>query len=225
MRPGIEVRRVTGPELPALARISTEARAESLTGSQVCTQDEAKVVRQLSVLLEVDGGAILAAYLDDVPVGFVLTRVVRPTIFDTSPALHIEAIYVSQTARRRGAGHALLTAVADLAEEAGAVDVFSVPIPGARGVQRFLARVGFAPAAGHRVVATATLKRRLAADPTAKRRGSKEALDDLIARRRKARTEGLSGPVDLRSFQRSLAEGGEDSPGTPAGAEPRDLVG
>ncbi len=97
-------------------------------------------------------------------------------------------------------GHALLSATAELAASSGATHVYSVPIPGSRGVQRFLARLGFGPVAGHRVVSTAVLQRRLAADLTPARRGTR-SLEDLIARRRRARTETMSGPVDLREFQ------------------------
>ncbi|BDZ43544.1 hypothetical protein GCM10025865_28430 [Paraoerskovia sediminicola] len=204
MRSTIAVRPVDGSELSVLARISAEARDESAVGSQVCGPDDATIVRQLSVLLAMDGGNILVALDGDEIVGFVLCRVVRPTVFDVTPAMHIEALYVSEAARRRGAGHALLSGVADLAQVRGAVDVYSVPIPGARGVQRFLARLGFAPVAGHRVVATATLRRRLNGDSGQRRRGSR-SLEDLIARRRRARTEGASGPLDLREFQKSIA--------------------
>jgi hypothetical protein len=49
-------------------------------------------------------------------------------------------------------------------------------------------------------VSTAVLQRRLAADLTPTRRGTR-SLEDLIARRRRARTETMSGPVDLREFQ------------------------
>ena len=40
----------------------------------------------------------------------------------------------------------MLQAAAELAEEAGADDVYAAPLPGSRGMQRFLARLGFAPA-------------------------------------------------------------------------------
>ncbi|WP_265521085.1 GNAT family N-acetyltransferase [Oerskovia flava] len=198
MRVSVEVRPAVGDDLPAVATLCAEARSESTAAAQLCVADESRLVRQLSVLQAVPGGQVLAAFHEGVPVGFLLVRVLQPALFTDEPSLYIEALYVAESSRRRGVGHALLTAAAELAEQSGAIDVYSVPIPGSRGVQRFLARLGFAPAAGHRVVSTAVLQRRLAADPSSVRRGAR-GLEDLIARRRRARTE--SGPVDLRLFQ------------------------
>ena len=78
-------------------------------------------------------------------------------------------------------------------------------MPGNRGVQRFLARLGFAPAAGHRVASVAALQRRLATDATVRdsthphhRRFGRVGIEDLIARRRRARSVMESGPIDMR---------------------------
>ncbi|WP_255371627.1 GNAT family N-acetyltransferase [Cellulosimicrobium sp. CUA-896] len=200
MRHAVEVRSATGDDLPGIAALCAEARTESASGAQLCAPDEERLVRHLSVLLALPGGSVLAAVQDGRPVGFVLARVLDPHLFADEPSLYVEAVYVGEDARRRGVGHALLSATAELAAASGASHVYSVPIPGSRGVQRFLARLGFAPVAGHRVVATGVLQRRLAADLVPARRGAR-SLEDLIARRRRARTEGLSGPVDLREFQ------------------------
>jgi ribosomal protein S18 acetylase RimI-like enzyme len=200
VRHAVEVRPATGDALPRIAALCAEARTESASGAQLCAPDEERLVRHLSVLLALPGGSVLAAVQDERPVGFVLARVLDPHLFADEQSLYVEAVYVGEDARRRGVGHALLSATAELAAASGASHVYSVPIPGSRGVQRFLARLGFAPVAGHRVVATAVLQRRLAADLAPARRGAR-SLEDLIARRRRARTEGLSGPVDLREFQ------------------------
>ncbi|MCB7137380.1 GNAT family N-acetyltransferase [Cellulosimicrobium marinum] len=200
MRPAVEVRPAVGDDLPGIAALCAEARAESASGAQICAPDEDRLVRHLSVLLALPGGGVLVALQEGRPVGFVLARVLDPHLFADEPSLYVEAVYVGEESRRRGVGHALLSATADLASAAGATHVYSVPIPGSRGVQRFLARLGFGPVAGHRVVQTAVLQRRLAADLGPARRGTR-SLEDLIARRRRARTEGLSGPVDLREFQ------------------------
>lgn len=200
MRPAVEVRPAVGDDLPGIAVLCSEARRESASGAQICAPDEDRLVRHLSVLLALPGGNVLVALHDGRPVGFVLARVLDPHLFADEPSLYVEAVYVGEEARRRGVGHALLSATADLAATSGATHVYSVPIPGSRGVQRFLARLGFGPVAGHRVVSTAVLQRRLAADLTPTRRGTR-SLEDLIARRRRARTETMSGPVDLREFQ------------------------
>lgn len=201
MRPAVEVRPAVGDDLPGIAVLCSEARRESASGAQICAApDEDRLVRHLSVLLALPGGSVLVALLDGRPVGFVLARVLEPHLFADEASLYIEAIYVGEDARRRGVGHALLSSTADLAASTGASHVYSVPIPGSRGVQRFLARLGFGPVAGHRVVQTSVLQRRLATDLGPTRRGAR-SLEDLIARRRRARTETMSGPVDLRDFQ------------------------
>ena len=101
------------------------------------------------------------ALLDDEPAGLLLARVVGPGPFTDLVSLDIEAVYVLPAARRRGLGHALLVGATTVADEAGATELYSSPLPGARGMQRFLARLGFAPAASHRVVTTAALQRKL----------------------------------------------------------------
>lgn len=212
MRAAVEVSPATGEDLPLVAALAAEARSESSAGVQVCSPDADRLVRHLSVLLALPGGHVLVARDESAVLGFVLARDVQPNLFADKPALYVEALYVAEAARRRGVGHALLTAVADLAEASSATEVYSVPIPGARGVQRFLARLGFAPAAGHRVVATATLRRRLGGEAPAGRRGAR-SIEDLIARRRRTRSEMQTGPVDLRDFQAqhaaaSQADGG-----------------
>src|SRR5690606_6507857 len=110
-----------------------------------------------------------------------------PSLFADEPALAVEAVYVSPGHRRRGAGHSLMLAAADLAERVGAATVYSAPIPGARGMHRFFVQLGFAPAAAHRVTPTAALQRRLGQDAAPRRRSS---LEELIARRRRSRAEG-----------------------------------
>ncbi|QJW36676.1 GNAT family N-acetyltransferase [Cellulosimicrobium protaetiae] len=200
MRPAVEVRPAVGDDLPGVASLCVEARHESASGAQFCAPDEDRLVRHLSVLLTIPGGHVLVALLEGRPVGFVLARSLDPHLFADEPSLYVEAIYVGSEARRRGVGHALLSATAELAASSGATHVYSVPIPGSRGVQRFLARLGFGPVAGHRVVQTAVLQRRLATDLAPSRKGTR-SLEDLIARRRRARTETMSGPVDLREFQ------------------------
>lgn len=199
MRAAVEVRPAEPDDLESVAVLCREARQESVSGSQVCSADSEQLMRQLSVLDSLPGAQIFVARQGDLAAGFIATRVLAPHLFSVEPSLYIEAIYVSKQGRRRGIGHALLVATADAAVKAGATAVYSVPIPGARGVQRFLARLGFAPVAGHRWVSTAVLQRRLAGESGAARRRGR-SMDDLIARRRRARDEGSSGVGDPGTF-------------------------
>lgn len=203
MRGLIEVRSASAADLPDVAALSLAARSEASTPSQICSPDPVRVASQLGVLLSIDGGQILLARQGERLVGFMLARVILANIYNDNPVLFIEAIYVDAAFRRMGAGHALLSSAAGMAAEVGAGEVLSVPIPGARGVQRFLARMGFAPAATHRAVATSVLLRKLDDEASPVRRPTR-SLEQLIARRRKDRIGTQSGPVDLRTFQEGL---------------------
>ncbi|MGP7960871.1 GNAT family N-acetyltransferase [Sanguibacter sp. A247] len=214
MRASIDVRHAVASDLQDVAALCLTAREESSTPTQLCSADAEHVRRQLGVLISVPGGRILVARHDGVAVGFLLGRIVEANIYHDTPVLYIEALFVDQVFRRRGAGHALLGAAAEIAGEVGADEVYSVPLPGSRGVQRFLLRLGFAPAGAHRVVQTAMLVRKLEGEPALARRGSR-GLEDLIARRRKARIETHSGPVDLRELQARLRAERAASPSTP----------
>jgi GNAT superfamily N-acetyltransferase len=215
VRVAVEVRAVRVDELSAVAAVCAVGRSESFTGAQLCANADDAIKEQLGVLLSVPGGHVLVASVDGAIVGLVLARVVGPNGFLDKRVLYLESLYVLPEARRRGVGHALIAGTAELAATEGAVDVYAVPIPGARGVQRFLARIGFAPAATHRFVSTAVLQRRILAEghPAWRRHTQGRAgLEELIARRRRSRSEGRTGPVDLRAVEAGLRE-------LPAGGE------
>ncbi|MDM7856346.1 GNAT family N-acetyltransferase [Cellulomonas alba] len=191
MRPGVLVRPARPDDLDDLVDLCLEARGEAAVGSQLCTDATDRLRDQIGVLVGLPTGRVLIGQLDDEPAGFLLARVVEPGLFLDVTSLGIEAVYVRAGARRRGLGHALLGGAVAAAEEAGATELYAAPIPGARGMHRFLARLGFAPAASHRVVTTAALQRRLAHEHAAAaaqgRRSAPRGLEDLIARRRQAR--------------------------------------
>jgi len=218
-RASLDVGPASVGDLLDVARLCLVARAESSTPTQLCSADVERVRGQLGVLLSAPGGRALVARHEGVAVGFLLARVLEAGVYHDAPVLYVEALFVDPGFRRRGAGHALLGAAAEIAVEVGADEVYSVPLPGSRGVQRFLLRLGFAPAAAHRVVQTQTLVRRLEGEPVAARRGPR-GIEDLIARRRKARIETHSGPVDLRELQARLRQGSAASPVTPASGVP-----
>lgn len=205
-------------DLDGLVALCLAARAESTVGAQLCSPDGERLRDQLGTLLAAPGAQALVGLLEGEVTGLLLGRVVGPGPFTDDVSLHVEALYVAAGVRRRGLGHALLTGALGVAEEADATQVYAVHLPGARGVQRFFARLGFAPAAAHRVVATQTLQRRLAGGAVGAgsgRRGAARGLEDLIARRRRVRTETQTGPVDLRGVESSLAAADAPDQGDP----------
>jgi len=204
VRTVLDIRPAREDDLPAVAALAAEARDDSPTGAQLGAQETDRLLEHLSVLLSA-GGHVLVAEQDGQVVGVVLGRVVAAYLFSYRPSLYLDTLFVSPRARRHGVGHALLRAATDLAAEHECHDIYSAPVPGNRGVQRFLARLGFAPAAGHRVAPVAALQRRLAAEATVRdgahpgRRSARVGIEDLIARRRRARSVMESGPIDLRT--------------------------
>ncbi|MCL2455267.1 MAG: GNAT family N-acetyltransferase [Micrococcales bacterium] len=185
------IRAATGEDLPGLVQLCLSAREEAGTGSALCTDDEARLREQLGVASGLPGAVLLVATHDDEIDGLLLGRTVGPTLFSDQVAVDLEAVYVRASARRRGIGHALLGGLVTVAEQAGAAEVFASPLPGARGIERFLARVGFQAAASYRVITVTALHRRLA-DETRPRGGQARQdepsrISRLIALRRRAR--------------------------------------
>ena len=209
MRPGVCTHPATADDLDGLVTLCLEARSELQVGSKLCSDDPRRLRDQLVLLLSSPGGTILTGTVDDEVAGLLLARVVGPGPFSDVVALNIEALYVRAGARRRGLGHALLVGAAALADEVGAAEVYASPLPGARGMHRFLARIGFAPAAAHRVVTTSALQRRLSQDPSAllgamTGRLPRQRLEDLIARRRHARALQVDGAATSAETARQV---------------------
>ncbi|MCV2394712.1 GNAT family N-acetyltransferase [Actinotalea sp. M2MS4P-6] len=195
MRP-IEVRPAEPADVPELVDLVMAARRESLVGNQLCSADPDAVTRQLAALGGLDGGVMIVARHDEVPVGLLVGRVVGPSPFTDDASLAVEAVYVVADERRRGVGHALMSSAVELAEQAGVTHVYASPVPGARGMQRFFVQLGFGPAAGYRVSTLTALRRRLAQDlQRSARRGPQRGLEDLIARRRHSRAAVADVPV------------------------------
>lgn len=205
-------------DISPVAELCLIAREESGLGTQLSVAESSRIESHLAAFAQLEGANILVAWNENRAIGFALIRLLKAGIFLDQPSIYIEAIYVQDDFRRKGAGHALLQAVCDRAQLIDAADIYAIPLPGARGVQRFLARLGFAPAGAHRVVPVATLVRNLNSELPSSKRMSR-SLEDLIARRRRSRTELHSGPVDLRAFQeahaRGLAHGGSGTTQVP----------
>ena len=206
MRPGVHVRPASSTDIEDLVDLCLQARNESGLGRQLCSDDRERLRAHLSVLGSVQDGLVLVATCDGETAGLTLCRLLGPGLLSDAAVLSLDAVYVRPQSRRRGLGHAMLQAAAEVAEAAGATDVYAAPLPGSRGMQRFLARLGFAPVAAHRVVSTPALQRRLAQDvPVTARRPAPRGLEDLIERRRRARARAAGDDERARQAGASMS--------------------
>ncbi len=182
-----EARRATPEDVDALVGLCLEARGESPISAQSCTSSAEVLAQHLRGALQMEDMRLLVAEHDGRPVGLGLVRLVRPGLLSEIGWLQVEAIYVSADHRRRGAGHALMTAIGHLAAADQAERVVTMPLAGARSEQRFLSRLGFVPAGPHRVAETASLVRRLDLELVPRERRRNRGLEHLIAARRRDR--------------------------------------
>lgn len=195
-----EIRLATQYDLPAVVALGDTAQNGSATA--VYPEDEASVsLRHLSAYLAA-GNCIYLAHIDGGIGGFILCRVVEPFFYAKERSIVIDVIFVEPNQRRRGIGHGLMLAVVALAERVGAPYIYAMSPVADRGMHRFLARLSFMPAAGHRIVATSVLARKLSReDPVTqgiqiRTRGanvpSRSSIDELIAKRKRARNAGAA---------------------------------
>ena len=106
-------------------------------------------------------------------VGMVLCSVSGSGTFLDAPVVQMNHFFVLPSARRRGAGRALIAAATAWAEQRGLEGLGVAVYPDSREANRYFARLGFSPVYVHRVAPLAGLKRVLgAAVPAAAREES-----------------------------------------------------
>jgi GNAT superfamily N-acetyltransferase len=187
----VSVRRVgadaSAGDLDSLAEMWVTASATFLSVEVAASAPSVAVALQEALLR--DTVEVFVARVDQRDVGFiVLSRgPLLPLLDDVS--ISIDHLFVLEDARRLGVGHALLARATARAEQLGATQIAStVPAPG-RDVQRFFARLGFAPFVVRRVTSVSTLRRRLSwedhprLDATVLRRRSLRARSRAVALR------------------------------------------
>lgn len=212
-RPSLEVRRGRSDDLDDLLQLLMAARDDATPGfrTMLASDPEALRRRLADLLAGPSSTEFLVAWQDRHPVGFLLVTSGPASPLADGAAMHIDQLYVVADQRRHGVGRALISAVAGLAERAGADQVLCNVSPTARETHRFFARLGFAPVITRRVVPLATLRRRLSGGEG--RRG----LDKLLSRRRSLRARSL--------WPGSRADRGDaaDAADPAADAEPLDV--
>jgi ribosomal protein S18 acetylase RimI-like enzyme len=153
------------------------ARAERAV-NPVATPDVADRLKQA---ITRDDCRVVIAFVDDHPAGMAMFRAVRPDPLSDSTVLEMIHVVVTKQHRRRGVGHALVAAAADIADDLRIEHVSVGVYPSLREASRFYARLGFAQVMVRRVAPVGVLRRRLAGDVTTLR------VDDLVRRRTRMR--------------------------------------
>jgi ribosomal protein S18 acetylase RimI-like enzyme len=176
----VEVRRATPDDLPDILLLLSESR-EELTRQGRSTMSAEHMETRLRELLAGRQVEILLARREDRPAGFLTLRETPLAVLAEQSALCIDHLYVSAPARRHGVARALLAQVAGHAERAGCDQIIAGVTPWARDMNRFFARLGFAPVTVRRSVTPSVLRRRLGGDR------HRPHLEDLLSRRRSLR--------------------------------------
>ena len=153
------------------------ARAERAV-NPVATPDVADRLKQV---ITREDCRVVIAFVDDQPAGMAMFHAVRPDPLSDSTVLDMIHVVVAKQHRRRGVGHALVAAAADIADDLRIEHVSVGVYPSLREASRFYARLGFAQVMVRRVAPVAVLRRRLVGDVTALR------VDDLVRRRTRMR--------------------------------------
>lgn len=165
------------------------AKIDSGSSREVCVRTIAE--GRLESALRRPGVQAFVARIDREPVGYVVTTD-NPFGLNPGDEVAVEQLWVAPDARRQGVAKALLTAVLDLAERSGCEAVVSHVPTSAREANRFFARLGFGSVVIRRVVATGTLRRRLAPETA-------ETGDALRRRRRSLRQRAFASASSVAS--------------------------
>lgn len=133
------------------------------------------------------GGAptyrLALAVHDGEDVGFASMSVVDRGLLTVSAAVVVDVVHVVDGQRKRGVGTALLREALLLAEEVGASDVVVNTPSRGRDVNRFYARLGFAPMVVRRSSSVVALRRRLGVEPRLELTGELTPVQRSIRRR------------------------------------------
>jgi GNAT superfamily N-acetyltransferase len=165
----VAVRQARESDVPALGSLWDDFRLqEPLAGLAGAAPDVPERVRDR--IRESDAAVeagrpptyrLLVAYHDGEPVGFASLSVVDRGLLTTAGAVLVDVVHVCDAHRKRGVGTMLLRDAVAMADEIGASDVVvNTPTRG-RDVNRFYARLGFAPMVVRRSAPIGALRRRL----------------------------------------------------------------
>jgi GNAT superfamily N-acetyltransferase len=179
----VEVTTVDADHLHEVSGLWLAAKVDAGSSKQVCARTLSE--GRLAAALRRPGVQTFLACIDGEPVGYAVTSD-NPFGLSPSPEVVVEQLWVAPDARRHGVAKALLTAVLGSAERCGCEVVVSNVPTTSRDANRFFARLGFGSVVVRRVVATSTLRRKLAP-------GTADTGDALRRRRRSLRHRAFAG--------------------------------
>ena len=138
-------RLASSEDLPRLAQLARAAIEElrPTKGGELWARREARtepVEESLVADLDEDGTLVLAGTIDDVVVGYAVTR--TETISDGSVLARVTDLYAEPEAREVGVGEALLETVVKWATEQHCVGIDSLVLPGNRETKNFFESFG-----------------------------------------------------------------------------------
>ena len=192
--------RIAGEDdLPALGGLWDECR--TLGGAAVMATGALEILERVREQLRASRAAVergdrptyrlVYVMLDGQPVGFASFSVIERGLTTATSAVLVDVVHVDGGRRKSGVGTALLREAVLFADEVGAVDVMVNVPPTSRDVNRFYARLGFAPLVVRRTAPVGHLRRKLGVDP---RLDARDATIDLTPIQRSLRRRALLTP-------------------------------
>lgn len=163
-RGSIQVRTASLDDIDAIVGFADHVRGLPSGRRQAGRQPAAGDMRgrYQTLLIHPRRRVVLAIDDSDAVLGMAVLSVdVAGELLDV-PVIRVSHLIVARSQRRRGAGRALLGAAASYADEARVEHVTIGAVTTDREANRFLARLGFAPVAVHRIAALTALRRHLA---------------------------------------------------------------
>ena len=194
-RTPIVVRVATEDDLEGLLPLWDECRSQVGAGPvSRGAADVERVRRQMASsrdAQEVDGRPayrLVYACVDGEPVGLASFTLVSSDLMAVAAGVLIDVVHVADGWRKTGVGTMLLREAVLFADEVGAGDVVVNLPSNARDVNRFYARLGFAPLVVRRAAPIGHLRRKLSVDA---RLDPRDATADLTPVQRSRRRRAL----------------------------------
>jgi len=180
-RSPVLTRTATLADVPSLASLWRELRQVGGRAERAVNPVAIPDIEQrLAATIQDPDCRVVLATAEGQPAGMAVLRVACPDPLSSSQVVQVVHVIVADGQRRRGVGHALVSAAADFADERQVEHLTAGMYPSLRDASRFYARLGFAPVLVQRVAQVAAVRRRLGADAHVR-------AEDVVRRRSRLR--------------------------------------